>query len=344
MKKIALVLLFSLSATMMWAQRVVSGTAVEEDSKEPLPSATVKLLKTDSTLVKGVLTNVNGGFKVTAPADGRYILRVSCVGFKNYTKRITVSGGKDVALGKISLKSDAIMLKGATVTANVAKVTAKADTLEYNAAAYRTPEGSAIEELVKRLPGVTVSDDGKITHNGKEVKKSALFTVVSQYGFGIDLKDSSRVAAQVVSGIGFLGAGTIIFQKNMVRGLTTAAGLWVTAAIGLACGTGLFAVAAITTGLVLIGLESLHTLIPQLGKAAVQLGFTTESKKTVSEVLNRLKQEDISISSFEMKIRSTKYGEVFDVTADIRIKRGGHNERILNLINEFDDVTISHLE
>ena len=171
MKKIALVLLFSLSATMMWAQRVVSGTAVEEDSKEPLPSATVKLLKTDSTLVKGVLTNVNGGFKVTAPADGRYILRVSCVGFKNYTKRITVSGGKDVALGKISLKSDAIMLKGATVTANVAKVTAKADTLEYNAAAYRTPEGSAIEELVKRLPGVTVSDDGKITHNGKEVKK-----------------------------------------------------------------------------------------------------------------------------------------------------------------------------
>ena len=173
---------------------------------------------------------------------------------------------------------------------------------------------------------------------------SALFTVVSQYGFGIDLKDSSRVAAQVVSGIGFLGAGTIIFQKNMVRGLTTAAGLWVTAAIGLACGTGLFAVAAITTGLVLIGLEALHTLIPQLGKAAVQLGFTTESKKTVSEVLNRLKQEDISISSFEMKNRSTKYGEVFDVTADIRIKRGGHNERILNLINEFDDVTISHLE
>ena len=56
---------------------------------------------------------------------------------------------------------------------------------------------------------------------------SALFCVVSQYGFGFDLKDSSRVAAQVMSGIGFLGAGTIIFQKNVVRGLTTAAGLWV---------------------------------------------------------------------------------------------------------------------
>ena len=173
---------------------------------------------------------------------------------------------------------------------------------------------------------------------------SALFTVVSQYGFGIDLKDSSRVAAQVVSGIGFLGAGTIIFQKNMVRGLTTAAGLWVTAAIGLACGTGLYVVATITPTLVLVGLESLHTFIPKLGKAAVQLGFVASSKKTVSEVLKRLKDEDIEVSTFEMKSRSTKDGEVFDVSADIRVKRGGHNERILNLINEFDDVTISHLE
>lgn len=89
---------------------------------------------------------------------------------------------------------------------------------------------------------------------------SALFCVVSQYGFGIDLKDSSRVAAQVVSGIGFLGAGTIIFQKNMVRGLTTAAGLWVTAAIGLACGTGMYAAAAIATVMILLGLEVLNAL------------------------------------------------------------------------------------
>ena len=171
MKRILLVFTFAVTTLFAMAQRVVSGTAVEGDSQEPLPSATVKLLKSDSTLVKGVLTSANGKFKVTAPADGRYILKISCVGFKNYTKRINVSGGKDVALGKISMTADAIMLKGATVTANVAKVQAKGDTLEYNAAAYRTPEGSAIEELVKRLPGVTVDDNGKITHNGKEVTK-----------------------------------------------------------------------------------------------------------------------------------------------------------------------------
>lgn len=101
---------------------------------------------------------------------------------------------------------------------------------------------------------------------------SALFCVVSQFGFGIDLKDSSRVAAQVVSGIGFLGAGTIIFQKNVVRGLTTAAGLWVTAAIGLACGTGMYVAAAIATVMVLLGLEVINALIPQFGTTSVEIG------------------------------------------------------------------------
>lgn len=95
---------------------------------------------------------------------------------------------------------------------------------------------------------------------------SALFCIVSQYGFNIDLKDSSRVAAQVVSGIGFLGAGTIIFQKNVVRGLTTAAGLWVTAAIGLACGSGMYAAALIVTVLVIVGLEVLILFIPHVGR------------------------------------------------------------------------------
>ena len=111
---------------------------------------------------------------------------------------------------------------------------------------------------------------------------SALFCVVSQYGFGIDLKDSSRVAAQVVSGIGFLGAGTIIFQKNMVRGLTTAAGLWVTAAIGLACGTGMYAAAAIATVMILMGLEVLDALIPQVGTTTVSLTFSAERERQKS--------------------------------------------------------------
>lgn len=83
---------------------------------------------------------------------------------------------------------------------------------------------------------------------------SALFVMVSQYGFGGGA-DPARVAAQVVSGIGFLGAGTIIMQKHVVHGLTTAAGMWVAAGIGMAAGTGMYIVAVAATVLCLLGLE-----------------------------------------------------------------------------------------
>ena len=134
MKKALMTLVLATFALMVKAQGTISGKAVEADSGEPLPSATVKLLKRDSTLVKGVVTDYDGNFRLAAPNDGKFI-------FKNYSKDITVSG-KNVALGKVSMKTDAIMLEGATVTANAAKVTLKEDTFVYNVAAYRTPEGS----------------------------------------------------------------------------------------------------------------------------------------------------------------------------------------------------------
>lgn len=96
---------------------------------------------------------------------------------------------------------------------------------------------------------------------------SALFMIISAYGFEGVLSDDfqspirldvSRIAAQVVTGIGFIGAGTIIFQKNTVRGLTTAAGVWVTAAIGMACGGGMYLLATVSTIMVLVGLEAFN--------------------------------------------------------------------------------------
>ena len=171
MKRILLILLLPIAVVAAMAQRNVTGTVIENDSQDPIPQTTVKLLKTDSTLVKGALTDLSGNFSVKTPSNGQYIVQVTCVGFKPYTKRVTVSGDKDVALGTIAMKPEAIMLKGATVTGHAAKVTLKADTFIYNASAYRTPEGSVVEELVKRLPGAEVSDDGSIKINGKEVKK-----------------------------------------------------------------------------------------------------------------------------------------------------------------------------
>jgi putative Mg2+ transporter-C (MgtC) family protein len=103
---------------------------------------------------------------------------------------------------------------------------------------------------------------------------SSVFMIVSAYGFDGVMNtpehrwDVSRVAAQVVSGIGFIGAGTIIFHKseNVVRGLTTAAGLWVTAAIGLACGGGMYVLSIASTVLVLVGLEAFNFVLRKIDK------------------------------------------------------------------------------
>ena len=159
------------TVTAAFAQRNITGTVVEKESNEAVIQATVSLLKTDSALVANAVTNMNGQFKVTAPKDGSYIVRVTYIGFKTFYKNISISGGKAVNLGTVSLAPDAIMLKGATVTAHLAKVQSKGDTLIYNADAYRTPEGSVVEELVKRLPGAEVDDDGNIKINGKQVSK-----------------------------------------------------------------------------------------------------------------------------------------------------------------------------
>lgn len=174
---------------------------------------------------------------------------------------------------------------------------------------------------------------------------SALFCVVSQFGFGIDLKDSSRVAAQVVSGIGFLGAGTIIFQKNVVRGLTTAAGLWVTAAIGLACGTGMYVAAAIATAMVLLGLEVINALIPQFGTTTIDLSFSASSIESVRRLIDRARTDGIDVLSYEMKERRTSKGEFLEVEIHLRVKRGTIDKlRVIDYMNDFNDVTMSAVE
>ena len=149
----------------------IRGRVVDSDSKEGVVQATVQLLTTDSAFVDGTLTDSRGSFVIGAPADGRYIVKITSVGYKTFTRNVTVKNAKDVAMGSISFHTDAVMLRETTVVAQAAKVTIVEDTFIYNAAAYRVPEGSVVEELVKKLPGATVDDEGNVTINGKEVKK-----------------------------------------------------------------------------------------------------------------------------------------------------------------------------
>lgn len=151
--------------------RLISGAITDRDTQDPIEQVTVQLLKMDSTYVSGSLTNEKGLFRINAPENGKYLLKITSVGYTPTVKRIVIAEDKNLAMGQIVLGADAIMLKAATVTAMAKKVVLKEDTFVYNSSAYRTPEGSTIEELVKRLPGAEVSEDGTIKINGKEVKK-----------------------------------------------------------------------------------------------------------------------------------------------------------------------------
>lgn len=173
---------------------------------------------------------------------------------------------------------------------------------------------------------------------------SALFCVVSQYGFGEEMKDASRVAAQVVSGIGFLGAGMIIFQKNVIRGLTTAAGLWVTAAIGLACGAGMMLMAVIATALVLVGLEVLNIIIPRVGATAMALTFSSSNKESIKTVIAQIKEECIELLSYELKDRHTSHGIIFEAKIEMKVRRDVSTSKLIDYMNEFEDVTFSFIE
>lgn len=150
----------------------VSGIVLDGNDKSPVMQATVQLLSPkDSTMVTGNATNTNGRFSLAAK-PGKYVLKISFIGYTPYVAPVTLPSGRQrMNVGEIELQSDVVMLESAVVVAQAPEVTASEDTLVYNSSAYRVPEGSALEELVKKLPGAEVDDNGNITINGKEVKK-----------------------------------------------------------------------------------------------------------------------------------------------------------------------------
>ena len=171
-KKLLLILTFAAVSLSASAQaRKLSGKATDSETKEAVVQATVQLLGSDSTFVTGALTDSRGSFSLTAPSDGRYIVKLTSIGYKTVYRNINIKNGDNVRLGTLSMKPDAVMLKETTVTAQAAKVVVVEDTFIYNASAYRVPEGSVVEELVKKLPGASVDDEGNVTINGREVKK-----------------------------------------------------------------------------------------------------------------------------------------------------------------------------
>ena len=153
----------------------IRGQLLDAEFKEPMVQATIQLFTASDTIfVGGTVTNERGNFYVVAPRSGTYRLKVSSVGYQTIEREITLRRNESQDLGNLLMESESIMLQEAVITGRAAQVIVKKDTLVYNPEAFRTPEGSPIEELIKRIPGAEVDEDGNITVNGKQVKKILL--------------------------------------------------------------------------------------------------------------------------------------------------------------------------
>jgi len=175
---------------------------------------------------------------------------------------------------------------------------------------------------------------------------SCLFMILSIHGFDAFLDrdhvsfDPSRIASQVVTGIGFIGAGTIILHKQAVRGLTTAAGVWVTAAIGLACGNGMYILAAVATATVLSSLGLINLYLPYISQREIQITFLAEDYNVLTEILDNLRKEKMVVLNYEMRKDAEENNGKMLIVLKIRMKRYGTSDSVASILKNFSKVEL----
>lgn len=178
MKKLLLlfaVTLWGVSVSMAQDRKVkVTGNVADYETSDPVIAATVQLLALpDSSFQAGATTDTKGRFEMEERLRlGDYLLKVSFVGYGDEYRNFAVTNEtRRVRLDSIRLKTDALLLKEAVIEAQMAQVQVVDDTVVFNAEAFRVPEGSMLEELIRKLPGYEVGDDGTVTYNGQTVSK-----------------------------------------------------------------------------------------------------------------------------------------------------------------------------
>ncbi|MGV8964526.1 MAG: outer membrane beta-barrel protein [Candidatus Saccharimonadaceae bacterium] len=178
MRKLYLILFITFAFTLLSSAQVssdqgsITGKLIDEITQEPVSEANIRILsKKDSVFVTGKASSRDGSFSIPVK-NGNYIVHVSYIGYTDvYKDTVVTSTSSKVQLGSISLKDDAILLSDALITAKAPEIVVKGDTVEYNADSYKVTESAVIEDLLKKMPGVEIDKDGKITVNGKEIKK-----------------------------------------------------------------------------------------------------------------------------------------------------------------------------
>ncbi len=174
MKQLLILSILLMSGIAIFAQSsgLITGKVIDAEFDEPIQEANVRILqKKDSTYVNGVATNKEGKFSITLPF-GTYIVHITYVGNNDTYKDVTLSkSNPNSNLGTIELGVNNILLDAVVATAKAAEIVVKGDTVEYNADSYKVTESAVLEDLFKKMPGVEVDSNGKITVNGREVKK-----------------------------------------------------------------------------------------------------------------------------------------------------------------------------
>lgn len=169
MKKILTVIILTVAVAV--GQAASLRGVVRDESGEGLPDATVRLLSArDSSYVKGTAANLNGNYIIDGLKAGKYIVSASYLGYVTAYTNVTVGDGA-AKVPPITLRESTVMLKEATVVGIKTPVKVMEDTVEFNADSYKTQPNAVVEDLLKRLPGVEIGTDGKITANGREVTK-----------------------------------------------------------------------------------------------------------------------------------------------------------------------------
>lgn len=191
MKKIALIISCVLYAAVSFGQTQIKGKLVDKDSKEPMPAAAVALLKSsDSSVVQTAITDNNGNFTMSGMGNGSFRVFVTFIGYKPVYRAVTISStAAQQDLGMVPLSRKGLALNEVEIVQEKPPVVVKQDTLEFNAGSFKTRENAMVEDLVKKLPGVTVDKDGTVTAQGQQVTR---ILVDGKPFFGTDPKMATK--------------------------------------------------------------------------------------------------------------------------------------------------------
>ncbi|WP_332456445.1 TonB-dependent receptor [Petrimonas sp.] len=191
----------------------ITGKIVDQETKEPVAQANVRILhQKDSLYLNGVASDQEGNFAISVPY-GNYIIHVTYVGHHDLFRNVTISNTNRTAnLGSVELGTDNILLDAAVVTAKAAEIVVRGDTVEYNADSYKVTESAILEDLLKKMPGIEIDSEGKITVNGREIKK---IMVDGEEFFSTDPKVASKnLPAKMVEKLQVLDRRTDMAQMT----------------------------------------------------------------------------------------------------------------------------------